>query len=202
LPACWFAGPYRHCRLRRPVSSLSSTSACSGAGLGWHGRRRIADSTVYLEGLATGGVGPLSCANSWAVTVIVWRGSPASPVSGHRTERGLSVGPEPLWMHSRPSWRPPRAGLIGARSCTILVRAGSRVGRAAVKLLLNLPVACSPLNRPVACSPLNRPVACSTSQWPAHHLQAAPAPGPFPDTTDPDAAGPEAGRSRDSGRRT
>ncbi len=41
----------------------------------------------------------------------------------------------------------------------------------------------------------------STGQWPAHHRQVAPAPGPFPDTTDSDTAGPEAGRPgiRDAG---
>ncbi len=37
---------------RRPVSPLPSTSACSGAGSGWHGCGWIADSAVYSEGLA------------------------------------------------------------------------------------------------------------------------------------------------------
>jgi hypothetical protein len=43
---------------RRPVSPLSSTPACSGAGSGWHCRMQIADSTVYLGGPATGGAEP------------------------------------------------------------------------------------------------------------------------------------------------
>ncbi len=38
--------------VRRPVSPLSSTSACSGAGSGWHGCGWIADSAVNSEGLA------------------------------------------------------------------------------------------------------------------------------------------------------
>jgi hypothetical protein len=162
------------------------TSACSGAGSGWHGKGQIADSTVYLGGLATGGADPLLCANSWAVTV--WQTRIASVAwlrrsRRYRAERGLSVGPAPLWMHSRPSWRPARAGLIGARSCTILA-AGSRVGRTAVELLINRPVACSPLNRPVACSPINRPVACSPSAGgagagsvPGHHRLGCCRPG-------------------------
>jgi hypothetical protein len=56
---------------RRPVSPLPSISARSGAGSGWHGRRQIAYSTVYPEGLAPGGAGLRPCAISWAVTVFV-----------------------------------------------------------------------------------------------------------------------------------
>jgi hypothetical protein len=39
---------------RRPVSPLPSTSACSGAGSGWHGCGCIADSAVYSTGLLVG----------------------------------------------------------------------------------------------------------------------------------------------------
>ncbi len=59
---------------RRPVSPLPSSPACSGAGSGWHRRTQIADSTVYLGGPATGGAGPLLCADSWAAwAATVWR---------------------------------------------------------------------------------------------------------------------------------
>ncbi len=131
---------------RRPVSPLSSSPACSGAGSGWHCLMQIADSTVYLGGPATGGAGPLLCADSWAVTV--WRIASAARLRrprGLRAERGQSdfssrhhcgcslsqagILPEP-----GPSW---------ARSCTVPgtpCPAGSR------------PVACSPHILPVACS--------------------------------------------------
>ncbi len=104
---------------RRPVSPLQSTSACSGAGSGWHGRHgrgQIADSTVHLEGLAPGGAGLCPCAFSWAVTVIVRRITSVARLRlsrGYRTERGLSAGPAALRMRSRPSWHLARAGPIG-----------------------------------------------------------------------------------------
>jgi hypothetical protein len=103
---------------RRPVSPLSSSPACSGAGPGWHLRAQIADSTVYLGGPATVGAGPLMCADSWAATL--WRIASAARLRrsrGHRTERGQPVlsSMEQLRMLSRPSWRPGRAGLLEAR---------------------------------------------------------------------------------------
>jgi hypothetical protein len=77
---------------RRPVSPLSSSPACSGAGSGWHCRARIADCTVHLGGPATLGAGPLMCADSWAVTL--WRIASAARLRrsrGHRAERGQPV---------------------------------------------------------------------------------------------------------------
>ncbi len=109
---------------RRPVSPLSFSPTCSGAGSGWHLRTQIADSTVYLGGPATVGAGPLMCADSWAVTL--WRIASAARLRrsrGHRTERGqpawqsliLPISMAPLRMLSRPSWRPGRAGPLEAR---------------------------------------------------------------------------------------
>jgi hypothetical protein len=104
---------------RRPVSPLSSSPACSGAGSGWHCRAWIADCTVHLGGPATVGAGPLMCADSWAVTL--WRIASAArlpaaaPVLGTpgraRPPKSLSVAP--LWLLSGPSWHPVRAGPSG-----------------------------------------------------------------------------------------
>jgi hypothetical protein len=133
---------------RRPVSPLPSTSARNGAGSGWHSRGQIADSTmstVYLEGLAPGGAGLCPCAFSWAVTVTVLHIASDARLHrsrGYRTERGLSAGPAPLRMRSRPSWHPARAGPIGGP--VMHDTSSSRQSRwAAVG---------PPLNRPVTCS--------------------------------------------------
>jgi hypothetical protein len=115
---------------RRPVSPLSSSPACSGAGTGWHCRSQIADSTVLLGGPATLGAGPLLCADSWAVTL--WRIASVARLRrsrGHRAERGQpvlsaqhhcgcspgQVGVRPVPGRSRPgrercpNWSAPRA---------------------------------------------------------------------------------------------
>jgi hypothetical protein len=157
---------------RRPVSPLSSTSACSGAGLGWHGRRRIADSTVYLEGLATGGAGHLSCANSWAVTVVVWRiasvarlrRSRAQPVS----RPGTTVDALSAKLASSPSR--PHWGPVMHDSCPCRQSRWARRGRATNQQasgLLTTQPASGVLNRPVACSPSAG--GAGAGPVPAHH---------------------------------
>ncbi len=77
----------------------------------------------------------------WAPPSLVIAASPLAPVAksstlrpspiarlrrsrGYRTERG----PAPLQMRSRPSWHPARAGPIGARSSSMLERAGAALG--------------------------------------------------------------------------
>jgi hypothetical protein len=77
---------------RRPVSPLSSSPACSGAGSGRHLRTQIAVGTVMLGGLATDGASPLLCADSWAVTVRrIASAARLRQSRGHRTERGQPV---------------------------------------------------------------------------------------------------------------
>jgi hypothetical protein len=69
--------------------------------------------------------------------------SPVTGSRGYRTELGLSAGPAPLLMRSRPSWHPARAGSIGGPAMHDII--SSRQSRwAAVGPLLNRIVACSP----------------------------------------------------------
>jgi hypothetical protein len=142
---------------------LSSSSACSGAGSGWHRRTQIADSTVYLGGPATLGAGPLMCADSWAVTL--WRIASgqrraAAQVSG-TPDRARPASPfiaAPVRMLSRPSWHPARAGLLEAQ-----LRAVSElVGTARVSHSSRSP-------HSLASGPTL--LATSSGQWPAHLWQ-------------------------------
>ena len=159
---------------RRPVSPLSSTLACSGAGSGWHGRRQIADSTMFLGGLATGGVDPLLCANSWSVTVIVWRIASVARLHwsrGHWAERGQSV----------------RLGTTVDALSAKLASSSCRPTRGPVVRGSATTPAHHP-NRPVARSPLT----LLSGQWPAHVRQN------FADSD----AGPDAGSHGDHDQRS
>jgi hypothetical protein len=147
---------------RRPVSPLPSPPACSGAGSGWHRRMQIADSTVYLGGPATGGAGPVMCADSWAVTV--WRIASAARLRrprGHRAERGQLV----LSSRHHCGCSLGQAGILPepgpSRARTCAVTAQPATGQ-----------------WPAHHSSGQWPAHYSTGQWPAHHRQAAPAPVP------------------------
>jgi hypothetical protein len=192
LPACWIAGPYRHCRPRRravgraragTAGIRSPTAPCIS------GARRPVEPALSCARIA----GPSQCGGSPAPRGCADLGDTEPSAASQSSRLGTTV--ESVWMLSQPSWRPARAGLIGARSSTILARAGSRVCATAVELLINRPVACSPLNRPVACSPLNRPLACSPSAGGAGA-------GPFPGHLRLGCYRPGGRQSRDSGRRT
>ena len=157
---------------RRPVSPLSSTS-CSGAGSGWHCRNQIADCTVFLGGPATGGVDPLLCANSWAVTVIVWQIASVARLRwsrGHWAERGQSV----------------RLGATVDALSAKLASSSCRPTRGPVVRGSATTPAHHP-NRPVARSPLT----LLSGQWPAHVRQN------FADSD----AGPDAGSHGDYDQR-
>jgi hypothetical protein len=122
---------------RRPVSPLSSTSACSGAGSGWHGCGWIADSAVNSEGLV-----PVALAFARACSAgpsPVWRiASVTRPrrSRGYRTERCLAGGRHHCGCAFGQVGSQPEPGPMGARS--------SLTGR--------WPQPASGLNRPVACS--------------------------------------------------
>jgi hypothetical protein len=159
---------------RRPVSPLPSTSACSGAGSGWHGCGWIADSAVYFAGLVP--VAPARARACSAGPPPVWRIASVARLRrsrGYRTERGLIAGRHHCGCALGQTGGQPEPGPVGARSSLTNVRARSRVGLATVE------------------SPINRPVARSI---PAGGVAAGHAAGYR--SGDSDAAGPGAGPTR------
>jgi hypothetical protein len=171
LPACWIAGPYCRCRLRRRAV----------------GRARA--------GMA-GGRSPTAPCILW-----VWR-----PVEPARS-RARIAGPSPWSCGGSPASRGCTGlGVTGPSAACQSTQhhCGCILGQVGVQ---PEPASLGPgharfLFEPAVALGTQRSGYYSTGQWPAHHRQAAPALGPFPDTIDSDAAGPEAGWSRDSGRRT
>jgi hypothetical protein len=106
---------------RRPVSPLPSTSACSGAGSGWHGCGWIAVSAVYSEGLSP--VAP-AFARARSAGPSPCGGSPASRGFAGLGNTGLSAVCQPACTSAdafsaklavSPNWVPWGPGQVGSK---------------------------------------------------------------------------------------